>query len=109
MKMPNCKENKSLHDTQVREIHFGNIVCGRRRPRLHLDGHTRRPRPNRERAASNGAVSDLDVHTSGNRLQIQLSQITAMSDEKRHTITWWLELLRAIIAALAGLLGGAAL
>lgn len=32
-----------------------------------------------------------------------------MSDEKRHTITWWLELLRAIIAALAGLLGGAAL
>lgn len=32
-----------------------------------------------------------------------------MSDEKRHTISWWLELLRAIIAALAGLLGGAAL
>jgi hypothetical protein len=25
----------------------------------------------------------------------------------KHSITWWLELIRAIIAALAGILGGA--
>lgn len=31
-----------------------------------------------------------------------------MSNEKRQKITWWLELLRAIIAALAGLLGSTA-
>jgi hypothetical protein len=26
---------------------------------------------------------------------------------EKHSITWWLELIRAIIAALAGILGGA--
>ena len=31
-----------------------------------------------------------------------------MSDENHNRITWWLELLRAIIAALAGLVGGTA-
>lgn len=31
-----------------------------------------------------------------------------MTDNSKQRITWWLELLRAIIAAVAGVLGGVA-